>query len=904
MSSVTNSANKPTKQLVWHGMSVDEVAEALQSSATGLTDDVIRQRQEQYGPNELQAGQKVAAWRILIDQFKNVLLLILIIATVLSIATGHGTESIIIGVIVIFAVGLGFFQEYRAERAMEALNQMTAPTATVVRGGEEMQLPARELVPGDVILLKAGDKVPADCRLMEVHNLQADEAALTGESLPSVKQSEALADSELPAGDRINMLFAGTAVTYGRGQAMVVAIGMSTEFGKIATMLQGIEQSRTPLQENLDRVGRTLAIVALVIVAVIVTLGLLRREQHEQSITELVLFGIALAVAVVPEALPAVVTVSLAIGVQRMVKRNALVRRLPAVETLGSTSIICSDKTGTLTKDEMTIQQLVIDGRTLDLSGAGYEPKGEYSFEGQRLEPTSALSELLQAGVLSSDAHLVHDKPADRWHIQGDPTEGALIVAAAKVDMERAELEQQYPRIDEIPFSSESKRMTTIHRAPHGRVAYTKGAPEVLLGKCTHLQTEQGPVPFDDQQQQALNQASQRMAEKALRVLAIAKQDNASRESINENLTLLGLVGMMDPSRPEAQAAVAKCKQAGIKVVMITGDHPLTARAIAGQLGIHTSGRVVSGMELDLISDEALQEQIDSIEVYARVSPAHKLRVVAALQARGEVVAMTGDGVNDAPALRKADIGIAMGITGTDVTKEAAEMTLTDDNFASIVAAVEEGRGIYGNIKKYLMYLLSANVGEIGLMAGASIIGLPMPLTAVQILYVNLATDGLPALALAVDPPEDDIMRLPPRNPRSGIFTPSVVRLMLLGGIWSTLVNLSLFIGARYLGYSNQHAMTMTFVSLVLIEFFKAYAYRSDHQHVLHRPFANRWLNLAIVWEIGLLMLILYVPFLQRSFDVTALSLVEWMVIVFWAHTILPVLEFGKWLERSSIFKK
>jgi Ca2+-transporting ATPase len=894
----------PANQPAWHTLPVDDVLRELSSSRQGLTSAIARERLQHFGPNELQAGDKVSGWRILLDQFKNVLLLILILATGLSLAAGHGTESLIIAIIVFFAVGLGFYQEYRAERAMEALQQMAAPHATIIRDGLEAQVLARELVPGDIILLKVGDKVPADCRLVEIHNLQAEESPLTGESVPVEKQVEPLADSSLGAGDRTNMVFGGTAITYGRGRAVVVVTGMNTEFGKIARMLQDIKQSRTPLQQNLDKVGRVLAILALMVVVVIVALGLWRREQTDQTVIELLLFGVALAVAVVPEALPAVVTVSLAIGVQRMIKRNALVRRLPAVETLGSTSVICSDKTGTLTKDEMTVQQVYVAGQTFEVSGAGYDPKGEFLAEGNQVEPPQYLQELLKAGVLSSDAHLVHDQRAGHWGIQGDPTEGALVVAAAKAGLQKAQLDNDLPRIDEIPFSSEAKRMTTLHQTDQGLVAYAKGAPEVLLRSCTSQLTEQGEVPLNEQRLQAVANVGRQMAERALRVLALARQRNASRESVNERLMLLGLVGMIDPSRPEAKTAVEKCKAAGIKVVMITGDHPLTAKTIAADLGILNHGRVVTGAELDRIPDDALQTELRNIEVYARVSPAHKLRIVGALQALGHVVAMTGDGVNDAPALRKADIGIAMGITGTDVTKQAAVMTLTDDNFASIVAAVEEGRAIYGNIKKYLMYLLSANLGEIGLMAGASLLGLPMPLTAVQILYVNLATDGLPALALAVDPPEDDNMLHPPRDPRTGIFTPSVVRLMVLGGAWSAITNLALFIGARYLGYSNQAAMTMTFVSLVLIQFFKAYGYRSDHQHVLHRPFSNRWLNRAIGWEMGLLLLILYVPFLERAFEVTPLSAWEWAFLIFWSHTILPVLEFGKWLERKRIFTR
>ena len=882
----------------WHASTAEEVLGRLATSADGLSLKQAAERLAEHGPNALQAGRRISGWRILLDQFKNVLLLILILATGLSLFSGHGTEAIIIGIIILFAVGLGFFQEYRAERAMEVLGEMAAPHATVIRDQVESLIPAKELVPGDLVLLKAGDRVPADCRLLSCHNLKVDEASLTGESVPTEKRAAPLTLVDLPVGDRINMVFAGTTVTYGRGRAVVVTTGMATEFGQIAHMLSEIEPTRTPLQENLDRVGRSLAIVALAIVFVIVTIGLWRRSETEQPLLELFLFGVALAVAVVPEALPAVVTVSLAIGVQRMIKRHALVRRLPAVETLGSTSVICSDKTGTLTRDEMTVQRCFVAGSTVYLSGAGYEPLGDFFREGQKVTPSRTLRELLRAGVLSSDARLMQEAATGRWEIQGDPTEGALVVAAAKAGLEKSQVDLELPRLDEIPFSSETKRMTTLHQAGEQLVAYVKGAPEVLLPQCTQQLTDEGEVPLVEPLRAAVTAAAREMASGALRVLALARQNQASLTSVQDQLTLLGLVGMIDPPRPEAKPAIAMCESAGIQVVMITGDHPLTARAIAQDLGILKAGRVVTGIELDAMSDEMLQKEADSIRVYARVSPAHKLRVVGALQARGHVVAMTGDGVNDAPALRKADIGVAMGITGTDVTKEAAVMTLTDDNFASIVAAVEEGRGIYGNIKKYLMYLLSANVGEIGLMTGASLCGLPMPLTAVQILYVNLATDGLPALALAVDPPAEDLMRHPPRDRRTGIFTPSVIRLMTLGGMWSAVANLVLFVGARYLGYTDKQAMTFTFISLVLIEFFKAYSYRSQQDHVFHRFFVNRWLNLAIGWELILLALILYVPVLRDVFHVVSPSPFELAVILFWSHTILPVLELGKWLER------
>ncbi len=883
--------------LPWHTLPVETVLSHLQSTPTGLSSAEAARRLAQYGPNELQAAHRISPWAILLQQFKNVLIIILLIAVGLSAILGHGIEAIAITVIVLFAVGLGFIQEYRAERAIEALRQMAAPTATVFRDGDDVELPARDLVPGDVILLQAGDRVPADARLMEAINLQVDEAALTGESLPVEKHIAPLADSRLSVGDRRNMVYAGTVVTYGRGRAVVVATGMQTEFGQIAQMLQTIEIGKTPLQENLDKVGHTLARAALVIVLLIVALGLLRG----QPLLEMLIFGIALAVAVVPEALPAVVTISLAIGVQRMARRNALVRRLSAVETLGCTSVICSDKTGTLTRDEMTVRRIFAAGRLFEVSGAGYEPQGTFSENGRVIEPTTPiLQALLRGAVLASDARLVQTD--GRWHIKGDPTEGALVVAAAKAGLFKADLDQQFPRVHEIPFTSETKRMTTLHETGDGVVAYSKGAPEVILASCAWEWTDEGPVPLDDGRRETILLVAQQMASDALRVLAVACKRGARPEDAEQEMTFLGLVGMIDAPRPEAKAAIQTCWQAGIKPVMITGDHPVTAQAVARELGLLTSERVVTGAELDMMGDADLERDVENIAVYARVSPAHKLRVVTALQKKGHVVAMTGDGVNDAPALKQADIGVAMGITGTDVTKEAAAMTLTDDNFASIVAAVEEGRAIFGNIKKYLMYLLSSNIGEISLMAGAALLGLPLPLTAVQILYVNLATDGLPALALSVDPPEPDIMRRKPRNPRTGIFTRSVVTLMILGGLWSAIVNLSLFAWALNSGRSIAEAMTMTFVSLVLIQFFKAYNFRSDRHSVLNRPFANKWLNLAILWELLLLSGIVYLPFLHEPFGTFSLPLIDWAIVVGAAFTISPVLELAKWMERRGWF--
>jgi Ca2+-transporting ATPase len=883
---------KPTTH--WHTLTVEQSLQELESGPSGLGAAEAARRLAEFGPNELQAQGRVSPWAILLEQFKNVLIIILLLATALSAFLGHGVEAIAITVIVLFAVILGFIQEFRAERAIEALREMAAPSATVIRDGRDQRIPAHDLVPGDLVVLSTGDKVPADARLTEAINLQTVEAALTGESAPIEKHTSALHDENLPTGDRRNLAFAGTAVTYGRGRALIVATGMGTEFGKIARMLEQVDTARTPLQKNLDRIGKSLARAAFAVVFVIVLLGLFRG----QPFVEMLIFGVALAVAVVPEALPAVVTISLALGVKRMVRRNALIRRLPAVETLGSTSVICSDKTGTLTKDEMTVRRLFVAGHMIEVSGAGYEPSGTFSSNGFDAARSETVSMMLRAAALASDARVEQKAGSSTWEVKGDPTEGALVVAAAKAGLNKSELDAQFLRLSEIPFTSETKRMTTLHQTSGGVVAYSKGAPEVILPACGSQLTEAGVAPLDEASRAEVLDRAREMAGEALRVLAVAYKPQALVAEAEKEMTLLGLAGMIDPPREEAKAAVHKCEEAGIKVIMITGDHPLTAKAVADELGLCKRGRVVNGPELEAMDDVQLEREVDSIEVCARVSPAHKLRVVTALQNRGEVVAMTGDGVNDAPALKKADIGIAMGITGTDVSKEAAAMTLTDDNFASIVAAVEEGRGIFSNIKKYLMYLLSSNIGEIGLMAGATLFGLPLPLTAVQILYVNLATEGLPALALAVDPPEDGLMQRPPRNPRTGIFTRPVVLLMLAGGVWSAIVNLGLFVWALNSGRGVQEAMTMTFVSLVLIQFFKAYNFRSDRQSVLHQPFANKWLNLAISWELIMLALILYVPLLERIFGTFPLTWQDWSIIIIAAFTVSPVLELTKWFER------
>ena len=875
----------------WHTLPVAEVIAQLGTTVErGLTLAEAKERLATYGSNELQHGKRISPIKLLLEQCANVLVIMLLFAAVLSGFLGHEVEAISIAVIIVLAVLLGFVQEYRAEQAIEALRDMAAPTATVRRGGDELTIPAKDLVPGDIIILSAGDRIPADARIIESVSLHINEAPLTGESIPVGKETAAIARADAQVADRRNMVYAGTSATHGRGAAVVTATGMQTEFGAIAGLLASVEVGETPLQKNLDALGKSLAKAAIVIVTFIGIIGVWRG----QDFLSVIIFAIALAVAIVPEALPAVVTISLAIGVQRMVKRHALIRRLPAVETLGSTTVICTDKTGTLTKNEMTVRMLYTGGQIVEVTGSGYAPRGTFAVGGATIEPPPEVMELLEAGVLCNDARLV--KTDETWTVRGDPTEGAFIVVAAKAGIKRDALEKTHPRVGEIPFTSETKRMTTVHEKEGRTVACSKGAPEIIVSSCSALRTKGGSAPMTQEPCDAIMRQAEAMADASLRVLGIAVKHDTDLGEAEKDMMFLGLVGMIDPPRPEAKEAVSKCKTAGTRVIMITGDHPTTAATIARELGILTDGETMTGQELEKIDDATLDVRVEKIQVYARVSPAHKLRIVDALQKKGEIVAMTGDGVNDAPALKKADIGVAMGITGTDVTKEAAAMTLTDDNFASIVAAVEEGRGMFGNIRKYLMYLLSSNIGEALLMASATLFGLPPPLSAVQILYVNLVTDGLPAIALAVDPHAKDLMCRPPRNAAYGIFGKKGVALMLIGAVWSAVINLGLFVWALSTGHSSSEAMTMTFTTLIFVEFFKAYCFRSDRRTILRRPFENRWLNLSIVTGIAMLLVIMYVPGLEKAFGTFAMTRSDWLVVLGLAATILPVLEAGKWL--------
>jgi Ca2+-transporting ATPase len=891
------SEQKPSvESRVWHTMSVSEVAIELKTNIDkGFTAADVLARQKEYGPNQLLGSPREKWYFLFLNQFKNSFIILLLAAAVVSGFLSHAVEAVAIGIIVFFTAIFGFIQEWRTERALEALQKMATPSALVLREGVEKEIPAQELVPGDIIILSTGDRVPADARLIESMNLKIEESPLTGESVPVEKKSSVICKENAVVGDRKNMVFAGTAVTYGRGRAVVVAIGMYTEFGHIAGLLQGIKKEETPLQKNLTTFAKILTRAALVIVLGVVILGLFRG----QPFLEAVIFGIALAVAVVPEALPAVVTISLAIGVQRMAKRHALIRYLPAVEMLGCATIICSDKTGTLTKDEMTVKKIFLNsGKIIEVTGSGYDPKGAFLLNGNNYQVDDTLISLLQAATLSSDARLM--KSAETWDLVGDPTEAALVVAAAKAGLNKDLLDEQLPRIAEVPFSSETKRMTTLHQTANGTVAYGKGAAEVMLDSCAYYQAESGKIlkMTDDFKNSAL-QATHMFAKEALRVIGVAYVPTTDVTAAQHQMIFLGMLAMIDPPRVEAKESIANCFKAGIKVMMITGDHPVTAEAIARDLSLLLpGGKVLTGNDIAAMTSDELSAVIESVHVCARVSPEHKMRIIEALQKNGHVVAMTGDGINDAPALKKADIGVAMGITGTDVTKEAATMTLTDDNFSSIVAAVEEGRVIFTNIKKFLAYLISSNLGEIGLIVTASILGLPLPLTAVQILYVNLTSDGLPALALAVDPPGKNVMVQKPRKSSDTLFSKSLVFLMVAGAIWSVCVNTFLFIWARNSGRTDAHAMTMVFVSLVIIQFLNAYSFRSIAHSVLYKPFANKWLNWAVLSELLLLLPIMYIPAVRTLFGITPLSIEDWKVISAVLVSIIPMLELVKFIVR------
>ncbi|MEZ5786829.1 MAG: cation-translocating P-type ATPase [Xanthobacteraceae bacterium] len=945
-------------ELPYQAPATDVAKELSSDLARGLTHTDAERRLQQYGPNELKSAPPTPWWRHLLEQFENLLVIILLVATAISAIewllqepreTALPYEAIVIMAIVILNALLGFVQETRAERSVRALMALAAPESSVVRDGERQRIPARDLVPGDVMLIEAGDKIPADARLIEQANLRADEAPLTGESVPVAKDAHPI-QGDVGIGDRRNMLYAGTISTYGRGRAIVVATGMATEVGRIAGMLDVTARVPTPLQQELDRTGKRLTVIMLAICAAVFATGLLSATTLTLNVVlSLFLFAVALAVAAIPEALPAIVTVGLSLGVRRMAAAHAIVRKLPAIETLGAATVICTDKTGTLTRNEMTVRAILAADTLIEVGGSGYIPEGEFTVGGIRLDDdpqiSDAVGQLLQAASLANDATLV--KENGRWRVQGDPTEGALVVGARKFGIEARQL-ASFPRIAEIPFTSERKRHTTVHldHAQAGRLrVFVKGAPEVLLSHCRHVLVKDEIVPLSDGARQDFADRNDRLAEQALRTLAVASRvvpaadlgidpavvaaDHNLRielpESVEDDLVLLGLVGMIDPPRAEVKEAVATARRAHIRTVMITGDHPVTASAIARELDILEPGtRLVTGTELRAMDDAALDAIVEEVRVFARVDPDHKLRIVEALQRQGHIVAMTGDGINDAPALKAANIGVAMGITGTDVSKEAADMVLTDDNFASIVKAVEEGRGVYDNIQKYLIYLLSTNSGELltmfaGVMFAGALglvsadAGLFLPLLAVQLLWINLITDGPPALALGIDPKDRDVMKRPPRPRGAGVLiTEDWIRLACVGVVM--MIGTIAVLDAYYPGgfftlfatgttpnaADETHARTMAFTTLMMFQLFDVFNCRSRRRSAFNGVFENKWLWGAVALSLGTHILVIYLPAMQAAFRTVPLTLFDWAVVTGVAATLLITMEVAKFVLRRT----
>ncbi|MGD9406282.1 MAG: cation-translocating P-type ATPase [Anaerolineae bacterium] len=898
----------------WYRQETTEVIESLATDAqAGLTPAEAQRRLAEHGPNELVERGRKSPWLILWEQLTGLMVLILIVAAVVSGALGDWKDAIAILAIVVLNAVLGFSQEFRAEKAMAALKQLAVPTVKVRRGGHVVEISASELVPGDIVLLETGGLVPADGRLQESVNLRVEEAALTGESEPVEKHARVLDRPELTVGDRLNMVYMGTVVTYGRGAAIVTATGMDTELGRIAELIQTVEREPTPLQRRLEQLGKGLAVAALGIVAVVFVLGLLRGEDWQLML----LTAISMAVAAVPEGLPAVVTIALALGAQRMLKRQALIRKLPAVETLGSVTVICSDKTGTLTENRMTVTVLDVLGETQQvdtLLRRGIPVADAELLPGER-PPVRSLGLLAKAAALCNDASL-EPTPEGGYQAVGDPTEGALVVAAAELGLVKSELDLRWPRVGEVPFTSERKRMTTVHRvgvtsdetdAPWccgTYVAFAKGAVDSLLEISERVWSGDEDLPLSDEMRERILVANDRLAGQGQRVLGVAfrplyeEPDPADESGLERAMTFIGLVGMIDPPRPEVREAVATAKSAGIRPVMITGDHPLTAQQIAWELEIAADGKPLTGRDLSAMAADDLEGVVEQVSVYARVSPEHKLKIVHALQDRGQIVAMTGDGVNDAPALKKADIGVAMGITGTDVSKEAADMVLLNDNFATIVAAVKEGRTIYDNIRKFIKYTLSSNAGEIWVMLLAPLAGMPLPLLPLQILWINLVTDGLPGLALGVEPPEPDTMNRPPHHPQESIFGRGLGRHVIWVGLLMGLVSLGMGYWTWRAGWANWQ--TMIFTTLTLSQMGHALAVRSRESLFKVGLLSNKALLGAVLLTFVLQMAVVYVPFLQDLFKTSALTLGELLLSLVLSTVVFWGVEVEKWLARRG----
>ncbi|OGO40966.1 MAG: ATPase [Chloroflexi bacterium RBG_16_58_14] len=893
----------------WHALEADEVLRHLEAPAEqGLSSTEAEHRLQEFGPNALKEAPQTSFWQMLWEQFKSFVVILLIVAALISALLGDYVEAAAIMAIVILNAALGVIQEYRAEQSLAALRRLAAPEAHVIRDGSRLAIPASQLVPGDLVLLEAGYFIPADIRLLEAINLRIDEAALTGESVPVQKDAETLFDADIPLGDRKNSAFMGTLVSYGRGRGVVIATGMHTQIGLIAEMLQSVQTEPTPLQRRLDQLGKTMGWAALAVCALVFLVGWLQGSNP----LDMFMIAVSLAIAAVPEGLPAIVTISLALGMREMIKRHALIRRLASVETLGSATTICSDKTGTLTQNEMTVTRIWVDGQSIQVSGSGYYPEGDFSVgdKAVNLSQYQAALTALWVAALNNDASLEISGASNgkqTYRVVGDPTEGAMVVAAAKAGASADELNQSYPRIREIPFDSNRKRMVTVHalkkpqaedispfddadQKPRGYVITVKGAPDIVLTACSFYQRmDDYPVPLDEGQQMRILEANEAMTQDALRVLGMAYRlsdelpDIEDIQSLERDLVFVGLIGMIDPPRPEVPPALEKARQAGIRTVMITGDYPNTARAIAESIGLIQPGhQVLTGPDLSQMDDESLKNQVTNVDVFARVSPEHKMRIVEALQASGEVVAMTGDGVNDAPSIKRSDIGVAMGITGTDVAKESADMVLTDDNYASIVAAVEQGRVIYSNIRKFVYYLLSCNLAEIAIIFLGTLVTGHSPLTAIQILWLNLISDGAPALALGAEKGDPDIMQYPPRPPRE----PIINRFMQTGIAVQTIADTAVTLFAYFLGLklhpeTPEFAETMAFVTLSISELLRAFTARSERYPVLKLGiFSNRFMNLAAASSFILLIGVVYIPFLNDIFNTTPLAWAQWQVVL------------------------
>jgi Ca2+-transporting ATPase len=897
-----NVSTQPTKP--WYQVRLAELLTSLETDADkGLSDKEADVRLRKFGPNQLQESKPVPLLSVFLHQFKDFMVGILMIATVISFFLGEYLDAITIVAIIFINGVLGFIQEARAEKSLKALKQMAAPMARVIRDGRTAVIPASLLVPGDLVLLEAGDRVPADLRIIAAHRLEIEESALTGESVPVTKTEKVPAGSErgerIPLGDQKNLAFMGTLVTGGSGKGLVTDTGMATELGKIAHMINQAETTETPLQRRLEQMGKILVAVAVLLTIVVIAAGV----WHGHDWLTMFLAGVSLAVAAIPEGLPAIVTIALALGVQRMIKRNALVRKLPSVETLGCASVVCSDKTGTLTQNKMTVTHLWHSGEEFEVTGNGYEPSGQITKQGKAvsLSGDATLQQLLRIAERCNNASLVSDREKERnmlptahkaetWRVIGDPTEAALLVLAQKgrQTVKRSGL-QQAERVDELPFDSERKMMSVVDRAPDGKlILLTKGAAEAILQRCSHILWNGEAVTLTQRLRLQIMERAEEMASRALRVLAFACRQLPQYRigqppfAVETNMVFVGLAGMIDPPREEVKQAISLCRQAGIKTVMITGDHKNTAEAIARQIGIiRGAAEVIEGRELNGMDDRELAGQAERTAVYARVSPEHKLRIVRALQSSGHIVAMTGDGVNDAPAIKSADIGIAMGISGTDVTKEASDLILRDDNFATIVAAVEEGRNIYDNVRKFIRYLLASNVGEILVMFFAMMLGLPLPLVPIQILWVNLVTDGLPAMALGVDQAEAYTMFQRPRRRDENIFARGlgwkiISRGFLIGGMTLAAFWLTL----RENPNDLVHAQTVAFATLVVAQLIHVFDCRSEHS-VFHRnPFENRYLVMAVLSSLLLMMAVIYLDQLQPIFKTTDISFRDWSLIL------------------------